>query len=65
MTKSIKIILIIAGFLVLVVIKAVMEKNGLSGGLWGILLLGYLAYARAIWKYKKSSESNNELDKTS
>lgn len=64
MTKTIKIALILLGFIILVGIKAAFKSNGSEGGiLWVIFLMAFLAYARAIWKYEKKSD-DNKLDKT-
>jgi len=64
MTKTIKVILIILGFFVLMGIKLVFRVGGSEGGiLWAIFLMGYLAYAGAIWNYKKGNEDSDKLDK--
>jgi len=64
MTKTIKIVLIGLGFMVLLLIKIVLQENGSQGGMiWAILLFGYLAFTRAIWKHEKKSDSENKLDK--
>lgn len=54
MTKTIKIVLILVGFIVLCGIKLALEANNLGGGvLFPILAMAYLAFAGAIWKYNK------------
>ena len=67
MTKNIKIILIIAGFLLCSIIFNLLKQAlGGSPGIIGVILIvAYVAFARAIWNYgKDKSENNNKLDKT-
>jgi hypothetical protein len=75
MRKGLKIILIIVGFFVfqfLVVILKVLQGQspdsfGFGGPIGIALLVGFLAGARAIWKYNpdqnKNDKDKHELDK--
>jgi hypothetical protein len=65
MTKGIKIFLIAIGFIVSITIILLVKTNSSEGRLFEIILMMvYLAYARAIWKYEKKSDNENKLDKT-
>lgn len=62
MTKPIKVILIALGFVILLIIKISFKQIGV-GILWPIMLLVYLAFSTAIWKYNTKSEKSDKLDK--
>lgn len=64
MTKGIKITLIAIGFVVLMGVKIALDEAGGGGMIWAFFLMGYIAYARAIWKHRKKSADNTQLDKT-
>ena len=59
MTKTIKVFLLVLGFVVLVGTKFAFKSAGTEGGIiWALFLVGYLAYARAIWKYEKNDNND-------
>lgn len=65
MTKSIKIVLIIVGFIIIVIVKGILDEVAHGGGvIWVIILFAYLSYAKAIWKYKKKTDEDTRLDKS-
>lgn len=73
MRTGIKIILIIVGFILLVIPFGILKSlNGLTSGVSGmfgfLLVLGFFAGARAIWKYnpskKDDAKDKHGLDKS-
>lgn len=75
MRKGLKIILIVIGFVIfaflLTIIKALQGQSSSSSGVGGpigiILMVAFIAGARAIWKYNPDKNTNDtdkhELDK--
>jgi hypothetical protein len=68
MRTSLKIILIGTGFFLFLLLFGIAKSFDGIGGLIGILLMiGFYAGAKAIWKYnpeKKEDSSSHELDKS-
>jgi F0F1-type ATP synthase assembly protein I len=65
MRKLMKIILIFIAFILTAGIIAVLKgdnKSGVGGPIGIILLLGFMAGARAIWKYNPNEDEQNQAN---